>query len=180
MSTPPHFPNTVINSPASQVSIRFKIKGFNTTISTGFCAGLDAVSYAADFIRLGRADVVLAGGVEEFCEETFLGFYKLGCLSGMDGADPLCCPFDTRRNGTILSEGAAVLILEEENHARQRGSDIYALIAGYGNAFDTKAEMDFSHKGIGLQQAINLALKEAFLAPERIDYIASCANSTRT
>lgn len=71
---PSHFPNTVINSPASQVSIRFKIKGFNTTISTGFCASLDAVSYAADFIRLNRADVVLAGGVEELCEETFFWF----------------------------------------------------------------------------------------------------------
>jgi 3-oxoacyl-(acyl-carrier-protein) synthase len=77
---PSYFPNTVINSPASQVSIRFKIKGFNTTISTGFCASLDAVSYAADFIKLNRADVVLAGGVEELCEETFLGFYRLGCL----------------------------------------------------------------------------------------------------
>jgi 3-oxoacyl-[acyl-carrier-protein] synthase II len=176
---PSHFPNTVINSPASQVSIRFQIKGFNTTISTGFCAGLDAVSYAVDFIRLGRADIILAGGVEELCEETFLGFYKLGCLSGMDGTEPLCCPFDARRNGTILSEGAAVLILEEENHARQRGKDIYATVVGCGNAFDTKAEMDFSHKGIGLQQAINLALKEASLAPKQIGYIASCANSTR-
>jgi 3-oxoacyl-[acyl-carrier-protein] synthase II len=176
---PSHFPNTVINSPASQVSIRFQIKGFNTTISTGFCAGLDAVSYAVDFIRLGRADVVLAGGVEELCEETFLGFYKLGCLSGSDGSEPLCCPFDARRNGTILSEGAVVLILEEENHARQRGKDIYATVVGCGNAFDTKAEMDFSHEGIGLQHAINFALKEATLAPEQIEYIASCANSTR-
>ena len=68
---PSHFPNTVINSPASQVSIRFMIKGFNTTISTGFCASLDAVAYASDFIRLNRADIVLAGGVEELCEETF-------------------------------------------------------------------------------------------------------------
>ncbi|MEW6214240.1 MAG: beta-ketoacyl synthase N-terminal-like domain-containing protein, partial [Nitrospirota bacterium] len=79
---PSHFPNTVINSPASRISIRFKIKGFNTTISTGFCAGLDAISYAADFIKLNRANVVLAGGVEELCEETFLGFYNLGYLSG--------------------------------------------------------------------------------------------------
>jgi 3-oxoacyl-[acyl-carrier-protein] synthase II len=176
---PSHFPNTVINSPASQVSIRFQIKGFNTTISTGFCAGLDAVSYAVDFIRLGRADIVLAGGVEELCEETFLGFYKLGCLSGIDETEPLCCPFDARRNGTILSEGAVVLILEEAQHARQRGKDSYAAVVGCGNAFDTKAEMDFSHKGIGLEQAINLALNEASLTPEKIGYIASCANSTK-
>ena len=93
---PSHFPNTVINSPASQVSIRFGIRGFNTTVSTGFCAGLDAISYASDFIRLGRAEIVLAGGVEELCEETFRGFYP-GCLSGADGSLPLCCPFDARK-----------------------------------------------------------------------------------
>ena len=127
---PSHFPNTVINSPASQVSIRYKIKGFNTTISTGFCASLDAVSYAADFIKLNRADVVLAGGVEELCEETFLGFHKLGCLSGMDGSEPVCCPFDARRNGLILSEGAAVLVLENEKHARQRGAAVLATVLG--------------------------------------------------
>ena len=133
---PSHFPNTVINSPASQVSIKFKIKGFNTTISTGFCASLDAVSYAADFIRLNRADVVLAGGVEELCEETFMGFHNLGCLSGTDGSEPICCPFDARRNGTILSEGAAVLVLEDEEHALNRDAVILARVLGYGNAFD--------------------------------------------
>src|SRR4030065_2926532 len=90
---PSHFPNTVINSPASQVSIRFKIKGFNTTISTGFCAGLDAIYYAADFIKLNRADVILTGAVEELCEETFLGFHTLGYLSGSDSSEPICCPF---------------------------------------------------------------------------------------
>ena len=108
---PSHFPNTVINSPASQVSIRFKIKGFNTTISTGFCASLDAVSYASDFIKLNRADVVLAGGVEELCEETFLGFHQLCCLSGTEGAEPVYCPFSARRHGIILSEGAGLLVL---------------------------------------------------------------------
>ncbi len=121
---PSHFPNTVINSPASQVSIRFKIKGFNTTISTGFCAGLDAVIYASDFIRLNRADVVLAGGVEELCEETFLGFHNLGYLSGLNGSEPICCPFDARRNGIILSEGTAVLVLEDLEHALRRGAEI--------------------------------------------------------
>ena len=144
---PSHFPNTVINSPASQVSIKFKIKGFNTTISTGFCASLDAVSYAADFIRLNRADVVLAGGVEELCEETFMGFHNLGCLSGMDGSEPICCPFDARRNGTILSEGAAVLILEDEEHALNRNGVILARVLGYGNAFDPITDRYFTHAG---------------------------------
>jgi 3-oxoacyl-[acyl-carrier-protein] synthase II len=176
---PSHFPNTVINSPASQVSIRFKIKGFNTTISTGFCAGLDAVSYAADFIRLNRTDVVLAGGVEELCEETFHGFHNLGCLSGLDGSEPLCCPFDRRRNGIILSEGAAVLVLEDEEHALNRGADVLATVLGYGNAFDPLADSSFSRAGQGLKSAITLALKDASLQPGDIDYICACSNSTK-
>ena len=176
---PSHFPNTVINSPASQVSIKFKIKGFNTTISTGFCAGLDAVSYAADFIRLNRADVVLTGGVEELCEETFMGFHNLGCLSGTDGSDPICCPFDARRNGTILSEGAAVLVLEEEEHALNGDAVILARVLGYGNAFDPKAESNFHHAGQGLRNAVTRALQEAALNPGDIDYVSACANSSR-
>lgn len=176
---PSHFPNTVINSPASQVSIKFKIKGFNTTISTGFCASLDAVSYAADFIRLNRADVVFAGGVEELCEETFMGFHNLGCLSGTDGSEPICCPFDARRNGTILSEGAAVLVLEDEEHALNRNAVILARVLGYGNAFDPMAESNFHHTGRGLKNAVMLALQEAALNPEDIDYVCACANSSK-
>jgi 3-oxoacyl-[acyl-carrier-protein] synthase II len=127
---PSYFPNTVLNSPASQVSIRFKIKGFNTTISTGFCASLDAILYATDFIKLNRADVVLTGGVEELCEETFLGFHNLGYLSEIDGSEPISCPFDARRNGIILSEGAAVLVLEDLEHALRRGAEILAVVMG--------------------------------------------------
>jgi 3-oxoacyl-[acyl-carrier-protein] synthase II len=176
---PSHFPNTVINSPASRVSIRYKIKGFNTTISTGFCASLDALSYAADFIQLNRADVVLAGGVEELCEETFLGFHQLGCLSGTDGSEPVSCPFDARRNGIILSEGAAVLVLEDEEHALNRDAVILARVLGHGNAFDPLADSSFNHAGQGLKNAIVYALKDTSLNPEDIDYICACSNSSK-
>ncbi len=176
---PSHFPNTVINSPASHVSIRFYIKGFNTTISTGFCAGLDAIFYGTDFIKMKRAKVVLAGGVEELCEETFMGFYKLGCLSGLDGSEPISCPYDRRRNGLILSEGAAVIILEEEDHALKRGANILAILKGYGNAFDPKAEIGFNYEGDGLKEAIEIAIKDAAIEPEDIDCVISCANSTK-
>ncbi len=176
---PSHFPNTVINSPASQISIRFNIKGFNTTISTGFCASLDALSYAADFIRLQRATAVLAGGVEELCEETFQGFSELGCLSGGNGTEPLCCPFDMRRNGILLSEGASVVVLEDGEHAVRRGATILAEVLGYGNSFDPEAERNFAHHGAGLRRAIAQALNDAALAPMEIDYVSSCANSTR-
>lgn len=176
---PSHFPNTVLNSPASRVSIRFNIKGFNTTLSSGFCASLDAVSYAADFIRLNRAVAVLAGGVEELCEETFLAFYTLGFLSGAGGSDPLCRPFDARRNGTIFSEGSAVLILEDSKHAVRRGAEIHAFIRGYGNSFDTATGKDLAQEGKGLKDAVSIALRDAGLAPEDIDYISSSANGTK-
>jgi 3-oxoacyl-[acyl-carrier-protein] synthase II len=171
---PSHFPNTVINSPASRVSIRFGIKGFNTTISNGFCAGLDSLIYACDFLRLKRADVVLAGGVEELCEETFLGFEKLGCLSGSGGTGPICCPFDARRNGVMLSEGASVQVLEDLHVAQKRGADILAVVHGYGSSFDHS-----EGEGVGLRHAISSALSDAECSINEIDYISSCANSSR-
>jgi 3-oxoacyl-[acyl-carrier-protein] synthase II len=175
---PSHFPKTVINSPASQVSIRFTIKGFNTTLSTGFCAGLDALNYAADFIGLGRADAVLAGGVEELCEETFRFFHDLGYLSGMSGAGPVSRPFDAGGDGFVLSEGAAVLVVESEEHARSRGADILAVILGCGNAFDPQADSRFERAGRGLKTAIAQALDEASVRPEDVGYVCSCANGT--
>jgi 3-oxoacyl-[acyl-carrier-protein] synthase II len=171
---PSHFPNTVINSPASQVSIRFGIKGFNTTVSTGFCAGMDSLIYACDFLRLKRADVVLAGGVEELCEETFRGFHQLGFLSGSDGSEPICCPFDARRNGVVLSEGASILVLEDLNAAQKRGADILAVVLGYGSSFDLSGG-----EGEGLRSAITNALADAGCSMSEIDYISSCANSSR-
>jgi 3-oxoacyl-(acyl-carrier-protein) synthase len=122
---------------------------------------------------------VLAGGVEELCEETFMGFHKLGCLSGTDGSEPLCCPFDARRNGTILSEGAAVLVLEDEEHALNRGAVILARVLGYGNAFDPMADSSFHHVGQGLKNAVKLALQEAALNPGDIDYVCASANSSK-
>jgi 3-oxoacyl-[acyl-carrier-protein] synthase II len=73
---PMDFPNTVINSPAGQAAIRYKLRGVNSTISSGLSSGLYAIHYAAEFLRLGRAQTLLAGGVEELCQESFLGFCK--------------------------------------------------------------------------------------------------------
>jgi len=176
---PSHFPNTVINSPASRISIRFRLKGFNTTISTGFCASMDAVSYACDFIRLKRCSVVLAGGVEELCEETFTGFMRLGYLSGTDDSEALCCPFDRRRNGIILSEAGGAILIEDKDHALKRGAPILSRILGYGNAFDPSGDGYFNCSGAGLKKAITDALKEACMTPEEIHCISASANSTR-
>jgi len=178
---PALFPNTVINSPASQASIRFKITGFNATISTGFSASIDAINYAVDFLRLGRAKYILAGGVEELCKETFVGFYKAGCLAGLkNNTQEISCPFDKRRNGILLGEGAAVLVLEELSAALSRGAQIYAEIVGGGMSFDAYNICEYDIRGRGLRRAMRLALKDAGLNTEDINYICAGANSTQS
>jgi 3-oxoacyl-[acyl-carrier-protein] synthase II len=168
---PALFPNTVINSAASQVSIRFNIRGFNATISSGFSASLDAVNYAADFLRLGRIKIVLAGGVEELCEQLFIAFYKTGCLAGVkDASAELSCPFDLRRNGIILGEGSVILVLEDLDSALSRGAKIYAQIKGFSTGLDKKK---------GLIRAMQEALKKSQLSPSDIDLICAGANSSQ-
>ncbi len=177
---PALFPNTVINSPASQISIRFGIEGFNTTIATGFTSSLDALMYARDFINLGRAKAVLVGGVEELCLQTYLGFYKLNFLAGSKGGgDEMSCPFDKRRNGIVFGEGSAMVLLEDLESARRRGANIYAEVKSIGYAFDPFRINKYNRRGPGIRKALAEALKNAGLMPEDIDYISANANSTK-
>ena len=176
---PALFPNTVMNSPASHISIRFNIKGFNSTISTGFCSSIDAIYYAMNMLELYDYEAVLAGGVEELCEQTYKGFHKIGHLAGSrEGKLELNCPFDKRRNGIVVGEGAAIFILETLDHAKKRGTRIYAEIAGYGTSFDPKSKNIYSPKAKGATEAMQYALKDAGLEPQDIDYISASANST--
>lgn len=162
---PAFFPNTVLNSPASQVSIKFNIKGFNTTISTGFSASLDAVKYALDFLRLGRADMVLVGTVEELSVHNFLGFYKAGVLAGLrDDLPEFSCPFDKRRNGIVLGEAAGAIVLEDYDYAIERRANIYARVSGFGSG--------------SRDRAMHKAIQDAGLDISDIDYISSSANSS--
>lgn len=177
---PALFPNTVINSPASQVSIRFGIKGFNTTIATGFTSSLDALKYACDFIDWDRADAVLVGGVEEMCLQTYLGFYKLGFSSGsQDDGFEMSCPFDKRRNGIIFGEGSAMFLIEPLESAQARGARIYAEIKSIGYAFEPYRVNKYDKRGRSIRKAIHLALEGAELSTQDIGYICANANSTK-
>lgn len=176
---PALFPNTVINSPASQVSIRFGIKGFNTTVATGFTSSIDALKYACDFIRMGRAQAVLVGGVEELCLQTYLGFYKLSFLAGSKkGTTEINCPFDARRNGIVFGEGSAMVLVEDLEAARKRKAKIYAEIVSLGYAFDPFRVNKYNRRGPGIRSALKEALEGAELTPADIDYICANANST--
>lgn len=178
---PALFPNTVINSPASQISIWNKIAGFNSTISTGFCASMDALQYAYDFIQWDRAHMIYAGGVEEFCIYTYLGFNALEYLSGSKKDEEFInCPFDKRRNGITLGEGACVMALEEYEHAKARGARIFAEVLGFGYSFDPFKIHKFNPRGTGMKEAMTCALEENGLEPKDIDYICASANSTQS
>ena len=176
---PALFSNTVINSPASHISISFNIQGFNSTISTGFCSSLDAINYAMNMMTLYDYRIVLAGGVEELCEQTYKGFHKIGHLAGSRPDKPeVNCPFDKRRNGIVFGEGAAILLLEDLEYAKKRGATIYAEILGYGTAFDCDSRNIYNPKAKGATEAIRLCLDDAGLSKDDVDYIACSANST--
>lgn len=176
---PSNFPNTVANSPASRLSIRFKIKGFNATVSTGMCASIDAVDYAMKSIILHKKKTVFTGAVEEMCEQTFLGYLKLNYLSGSKGnLEPISCPFDKRRNGIIASEGAGVIILEELESALAREATIYGEIISTASNFDPYRLHKYNPGGKGMAEVMRLALERASFKAEDIDYICANANST--
>ncbi len=177
---PAHFPNTVINSPASQVAIRYGLRGLNTTIATGFTAGLDAIGYAMDMLQLGRVQALLVGGVEELCIETFLGFYKLGSLAtSPNGHQPVYAPFDSRRCGTLLGEGATFFTLESAAHAAARGAAPYASLCSYATQFRSSSMYRFDPTADGPTSAMRQALDEADVETGDVDYVAACANSTK-
>ncbi len=177
---PSRFPNTVINSPASRAAIRFGIKGFNTTTSTGFCAGLDALDYAVHALKFDRARMVLVGAVEEICLQTFLGFYHLGFLSGLNnGSTPASRPFDEDRDGIVFAEGSAVVLSETLESALERKAKIYAEIATLASNFDPGSFHRFNKKATGMTHAMQSAIDESGLRKDDIDCIFANANSTK-
>ncbi len=176
---PALFPNTVINSPASQVSIWNNIQGFNTTISTGFTSSLDAMSYAYDFIQMDKAKVIYTGSVEEMCFHTFYGFYTLKFLSGSkEGQTFVSCPFDKRRNGIVFGEGACLVALEDLEHALARKANILGEVLGFGYYFDPFRINKYNPRGPGIRAAMQSALEDAQVEAGDIDYICANANST--
>lgn len=176
-ANPALFPSTVINTASSQVSIRFNIQGFNTTISTGYTSGLVALSYGLDALSTKKAEIVFCAGVDVVTSSLFFGLHKLGYMAGLGGV-PLSCPFDKRRNGPILGEAAAILCLEEAQSAKRRKAKIFARIKSTASYFDAFQMGKVHPQGEGLEQAVRNALDEAGLSLEDIDYISSCANSS--
>ncbi len=162
---PMRFPNTVISAPAGRAAIKHKLKGVNSTICAGIASGLYAVHYATEFLRLGRAQVLLAGGVEELCEESCFGFNQAG-LCSRSGA---VRPFAPNRDGTVPGEGSVLLVLETAETARGRGSRPWVEVRGFGSAHDAE----------GATSAIRQALDDTGIEPGQIGCIIASAGGSR-
>ncbi len=179
--SPMLIPKLIANEAAGNVSIALNVKGMVHTIVTACASGTDALGLGLDLIRAGRADIVIAGGTEATITEYCVGgFCSMKALSTKynDTPEKACRPFDAGRDGFIMGEGAAMLILESEAHAKARGARAYAELAGYGASGDAYHVAAPDPEASGAIRAITLALKDAGLAPEDVDYVNAHGTST--
>lgn len=176
----PHFlPNFLPDSASGQVAIAVGARGPNMAVVSACATGGHAVGEAMETIRRGDADVMLAGGTEAVIVPVVVaGFINMRALS--DDPDPATAskPFDARRSGFVLSEGAAVLVLEELEHARARGAKIYAEVVGYGSTNDAYHMAAQLESGAGAAKTMERALRKAGLQPADVDYLNAHGTGT--
>lgn len=174
-------PMLIPNEGAANISIAFGIHGATHTIATACASGTDAIGDALDNIRCGRSDVVLSGGAE--CTQNGfanLGFAVLQALSSkwVDAPEKSSRPFDKQRDGFVMGEGSTILVLEEYEHAKARGAHIYAEIAGYGGSCDGYHLTAPNPDGIIGGRCMTLAMKDAGITPEQVQYYNAHGTST--
>jgi 3-oxoacyl-[acyl-carrier-protein] synthase II len=174
-------PLMIGNEAAGNISMVFGTKGPALTQVTACASGTDALGEALDLIRAGRCDVVFAGGTEAaIAPFAIAGFQMLKALSTKRCDDPKRAsrPFDADRDGFVMGEGAGMLVLESEEHALTRGAEILAEFAGYGVSADAYHITSPDPSGEGGARAIRLALKDAGLKPEDVQYYNAHGTST--
>jgi 3-oxoacyl-[acyl-carrier-protein] synthase II len=164
---------------ACQVGRAFGFQGPNSTLNSACASGSDAIGVALMHLRQGNADVMLAGGTESIIAPLGIALMdRLGALSRRnDEPTRASRPFDSKRDGFVLGEGAGVLVMETEQHARQRGAPILAQVAGAGWSFD--AFDDTAPSAEGQARAISSALHDAGLSPGEVDYVNAHGTSTQ-
>jgi 3-oxoacyl-[acyl-carrier-protein] synthase II len=158
---------------ADVVATVLDCRGPRATAVTACSSSANALGMAADLIADGRADAMLAGGTDAHCKMTYAGFNALQAL-----APDVCRPFDRRRAGLSLGEGAAMFVVEEETHARRRGAPIFAVFAGYGMSADAHHMTAPDPQGRGAVLAMRRALAEAAIEPQAVDYVNAHGTGT--
>ncbi len=178
--SPFFMPTILANMAAGQVSLIFGLTGFSSTITTACAAATQAIGDAVEVIRLGKAEVMLAGGSEAALTPTGIaGFCVMKALTTRnDEPTKASRPFDAKRDGFVPGEGAAVLVLESLEHALARGARIYAEIAGVGASSDAYHVVAPPDDGAGAVRAMRWAIADAGLVPEEIEYINAHGTST--
>ncbi len=179
--SPFFIPMMIGNMGAAQIAIKFNAKGVNENIVTACASSTNAIGDALRHIQYGNNDVIIAGGAEAAVSElSFAGFCSMKAMSTRND-DPKTAsrPFDAERDGFVLSEGAGFVILEELEHAKKRGAHIYCELAGYGATDDAYHITSPIPGGEGGAKAMELAIKDAGVAPEEVTYINAHGTSTK-
>ena len=171
-----HLPNMV----AAHISIIHGAQGPNNTVTTACSAATQAIGEACRIIERGDADIMLTGGADSRIDPLSLVAYSLlGAVSVSDRPpEQVSRPFDRNRDGFVLGEGAAMLVVESEEHARKRGATIVAEIAGYGCTFDAFGITGPHPEGRGAAQAMERTLQDAGVSPGDVDYVSAHGTST--
>ena len=177
-------PNMLVDSAAGKIAIEYNLHGVNHSVVSACASGTSACGEAFEVLRRGDADVMVAGGAEAALSPVIVaGFDVMGALSQRNH-DPegACRPFDIDRDGFVISEGAAIVIMETEEHALARGAHIYAEVIGYGSSADAYSMAAPHETGRGAIDAMKMALRKAAsygVQPHDIDYINAHGTSTR-
>ncbi|AEV94437.1 beta-ketoacyl-ACP synthase II [Pediococcus claussenii] len=171
--------NSITNMAAGNISIQFNAQNTSQAVVTACSSGANAIGNAFEHIKSGKAEVMIAGGTEASINEIGIaGFAALTALSAEPDPKRASIPFDKDRNGFVMGEGAATLILEDLEHAKKRGANIIAEITGYGTTSDAYHMTQPNPEGKGAVKAMQMAIRESDLTPEDVDYINAHGTST--
>jgi len=161
------------NNPAQYIARKYHLTGPVATVANACSSGTDAIGLAKSWLKNDMCDLAIAGGADELSRVTYLGFISL-LISSASG----CRPFDKKRDGLNLGEGAGIIILEKENRLQQRGADSLAQLIGYGTYADAYHPTAPHPEGTGLKKAIEYALRESDISPEMVGFVNAHGTST--
>ncbi len=177
--SPMFIPMAISNMPAGNISIDLGLKGESISIVTACASSTHAIGEAYKTIKCGGEDAIIAGGTEAaICELGIAGFENMKALSSSEDRTRASIPFDKERNGFVMGEGAAMLVLEEYEHAKKRNAKIYAEVIGFGATTDAYHITSPEPEGNGGANAMKRAMEDANIKPKEIDYINAHGTST--